>query len=74
MHYPSMTNATNLSPAMNKALALIAKEGFAYAGRTVTRDCMVISISAAALRGLERRGLVDISTNPDGGIMATLRA
>ena len=60
---------TELTDTMKWVLEDVRKRGIAFAGRNVV-DGKAYDIRATVLRALELRGLVTISTSPDGGLMA----
>jgi hypothetical protein len=60
--------------AMDKAMALAARNGAVFAGKGNVTDSAghMQTISAVTLLALERMGFMVIHTGPDGGLMARL--
>jgi len=64
-------NLKNLSESQLKALTIAdANNGIVFAGANHLRNGSIQHVPAAALRALERRGVVTLHIGPDGGMMA----
>lgn len=62
----------NLTPSMITALRIAKERGSVIAGRNADKVGRSARISASVLQGLERRGLVQLCLDTEGGMGARL--